>query len=181
MTVSGEEKGLWGSHYFSEHPTVPLPQLVADLNIDMVGRNWKDTIVAIGKEHSDLGATLNRVGEQHKELHVAPIDDRWPGGEFLLPLRPLQLCAQGRAHPVLLQRHPRRLSSGERFAGQDRRGEAVTYRETAVLPRAGYRQRAQSTEVESGELYQDRTTEAGDVGRRTGGPDKSEVGRTVGR
>lgn len=82
MTVSGEEKGLWGSHYFSEHPTVPLPQVVADLNIDMVGRNWKDTIVAIGKEHSDLGATLNRVGEQHKDLHMAPIDDRWPEENF---------------------------------------------------------------------------------------------------
>ena len=82
MTVSGEEKGLWGSRYFSEHPTVPLPQIVADLNIDMVGRNWKDTIVAIGKEHSDLGATLNRVGQQHQELHMAPIDDRWPEENF---------------------------------------------------------------------------------------------------
>ena len=61
LTVSGEEKGLWGSAYFSEHPTVPLDHVVADLNIDMIGRNWRDTIVAIGKEHSDLGATLERV------------------------------------------------------------------------------------------------------------------------
>jgi hypothetical protein len=82
MTVSGEEKGLWGSQYFSEHPTVPLPQVVADLNIDMVGRNWKDTIVAIGKEHSDLGTTLNRVAARHPELHMAPIDDRWPEENF---------------------------------------------------------------------------------------------------
>ena len=82
MTVSGEEKGLWGSQYFSEHPTVPLPQIVADLNIDMVGRNWKDTIVAIGKEHSDLGATLNRVAAAHPELRMAPIDDRWPEENF---------------------------------------------------------------------------------------------------
>jgi hypothetical protein len=82
MTVSGEEKGLWGSRYFSEHPTVPLAQIVADLNIDMVGRNWTDTIVAIGKEHSDLGATLNRVGGQHPELRMAPIDDRWPQENF---------------------------------------------------------------------------------------------------
>ena len=57
--MSGEEKGLWGSRYFSEHPPVPLDQIVADLNIDMIGRNWPDTIVAIGKEHSDLGATLD--------------------------------------------------------------------------------------------------------------------------
>jgi hypothetical protein len=82
MTVSGEEKGLWGSRYFSEHPTIPLSQIVADINIDMIGRNWKDTIVAIGKEHSDLGATLNRVNAAHPELHMTAIDDRWPEENF---------------------------------------------------------------------------------------------------
>lgn len=82
MTVSGEEKGLWGSRYFSDHPTVPLAQVVANLNLDMVGRNWTDTIVAIGKEHSDLGATLDRVGQRHPELRMAPIDDRWPEENF---------------------------------------------------------------------------------------------------
>lgn len=34
----GEEKGLWGSHYFTEHPTVPRDSIVAQLNMDMVGR-----------------------------------------------------------------------------------------------------------------------------------------------
>ena len=38
MTVSGEEKGLWGSEYYSEHPIFPLDKTTADLNIDMVGR-----------------------------------------------------------------------------------------------------------------------------------------------
>ncbi|HKU61594.1 MAG TPA: M28 family peptidase [Gemmatimonadales bacterium] len=82
ITVSGEEKGLWGSRYFSEHPTVPLDHIVADLNIDMIGRNWRDTIVAIGKEHSDLGATLERVNAAHPELHMTAIDDRWPEERF---------------------------------------------------------------------------------------------------
>jgi hypothetical protein len=82
LTVSGEEKGLWGSRYFSEHPPVPLGQVVADLNIDMIGRNWRDTIVAIGKEHSDLGATLERVNRAHPELHMTAIDDRWPEERF---------------------------------------------------------------------------------------------------
>jgi hypothetical protein len=82
ITVSGEEKGLWGSRYFSEHPTVPLDRIVADLNIDMIGRNWRDTIVAIGKEHSDLGTTLARVNAAHPELHMAAIDDRWPEERF---------------------------------------------------------------------------------------------------
>ena len=82
LNVSGEEKGLWGSEYFSNHPAVPMTNIVADLNIDMIGRNWKDTIVAIGKEHSDLGATLNRVGAAHPELNMRPIDDIWPDENF---------------------------------------------------------------------------------------------------
>jgi peptidase M28-like protein len=82
LTVSGEEKGLWGSRYFSEHPPVPIGQIVADINIDMIGRNWPDTIVAIGKEHSDLGVTLNRVNAAHRELGMTAIDDRWPGERF---------------------------------------------------------------------------------------------------
>jgi Zn-dependent M28 family amino/carboxypeptidase len=82
LNVSGEEKGLWGSEYFSDHPAVPVSSIVADLNIDMIGRNWKDTIVAIGKEHSDLGATLNRVGAAHPELNMRPIDDIWPQENF---------------------------------------------------------------------------------------------------
>ncbi len=35
---SGEEKGLLGSEYYSEHPLVPLEKTVVDLNIDMIGR-----------------------------------------------------------------------------------------------------------------------------------------------
>lgn len=35
----GEEKGLWGSQYFTLHPTVPLDKIVTQLNIDMIGRS----------------------------------------------------------------------------------------------------------------------------------------------
>lgn len=38
INFSGEEKGLLGSEYFSQHPIVPLNQIVSDLNIDMIGR-----------------------------------------------------------------------------------------------------------------------------------------------
>lgn len=82
MTVSGEEKGLWGSEYFATHPTVPLSAVVADLNTDMVGRNWKDSIAAIGKEQSDLGTTLDRVAAAHPELGLTPIGDIWPEENF---------------------------------------------------------------------------------------------------
>lgn len=42
MTVSGEEKGLLGSEYYSENPVYPLQNTVVDLNIDMIGR--KDSL-----------------------------------------------------------------------------------------------------------------------------------------
>ena len=48
----------------------------------MIGRNWPDTIVAIGKEHSDLGATLERVNAAHRELGMTAIDDQWPDERF---------------------------------------------------------------------------------------------------
>ncbi|MCW3111145.1 MAG: family peptidase [Segetibacter sp.] len=38
MTVSGEEKGLLGSEFYSEHPVFPINKTSIDLNIDMVGR-----------------------------------------------------------------------------------------------------------------------------------------------
>jgi hypothetical protein len=36
---AGEEHGLWGSAYYTQHPTVPLDHIVAQLNIDMIGRS----------------------------------------------------------------------------------------------------------------------------------------------
>ena len=88
MTVSGEERGLWGSEYYSEHPLLPLSQTVADINADMIGRyfdnrpGWRDTIAVIGKEHSDLGATANRVTQEHPELRMQLVDDMWPNENF---------------------------------------------------------------------------------------------------
>ena len=38
MTVSGEEKGLWGSKYYADNPVYNLENTVVDLNIDMIGR-----------------------------------------------------------------------------------------------------------------------------------------------
>lgn len=38
MTVTGEEKGLLGSDYYTMHPVFPLSSTIVNLNIDMVGR-----------------------------------------------------------------------------------------------------------------------------------------------
>jgi hypothetical protein len=78
LAPSGEEDGLLGSAHFTEHPTVPLPQVVANLNMDLVGRNWRDSVIVVGLEQSDLGATLGRVVRAHPELGMTPLADRWP-------------------------------------------------------------------------------------------------------
>ncbi len=78
MTVSGEERGLWGSAYFADHPTVSLANVVADLNSDMVGRNAKDTLAVIGREHSNLGTMLDSVTAAHADLGIKPVGDLWP-------------------------------------------------------------------------------------------------------
>lgn len=39
---AGEERGLLGSRYFADYPTVPMDRIVTQLNIDMIGRNRDD-------------------------------------------------------------------------------------------------------------------------------------------
>jgi Zn-dependent M28 family amino/carboxypeptidase len=78
LAPSAEEDGLMGSAHFTEHPTVPLANVVANLNMDLIGRNWRDSVIAVGLEQSDLSQTLERVVKAHPELDMTPIADRWP-------------------------------------------------------------------------------------------------------
>jgi hypothetical protein len=78
LAPSAEELGLLGSAHFTEHPPVPLEKIVANINMDLIGRNWRDSVIAVGLEQSDLGATLDRVVGAHPELGMTPIADRWP-------------------------------------------------------------------------------------------------------
>jgi hypothetical protein len=55
----GEEKGLWGSQYFTNHPTVPRDSIVADLNLDMVGRGAATDVTGRDKENNELTGAPN--------------------------------------------------------------------------------------------------------------------------
>lgn len=46
IAFSGEEKGLWGSNYFTKNPTIDLSKVNYMINLDMVGR-MKDKKLAI--------------------------------------------------------------------------------------------------------------------------------------
>ncbi|MGH7710235.1 MAG: M28 family peptidase, partial [Gemmatimonadaceae bacterium] len=44
----GEELGLFGSGWFTAHPTVPIDSIVAQINADMIGRNHPDSLYVVG-------------------------------------------------------------------------------------------------------------------------------------
>jgi hypothetical protein len=80
MTVSGEEKGLWGSEYYSNHPLFPLDSTSVDLNIDMVGRidpsrNYGDStnyVYTIGEDKlsSDLTKISDSINATYTQLEL---------------------------------------------------------------------------------------------------------------
>ena len=80
LTVAGEEKGLLGSLYYTEHPTIPLEQTITDLNTDMIGRfdpdhdKIKDTnyvyIIGSDKLSSELDSVSRRANEESVKLHL---------------------------------------------------------------------------------------------------------------
>jgi len=82
LHVSGEEKGLIGSQWYSDHPTLPLERIVANVNVDMIGRNASDSVVVIGKDYSTLGGVANRLAAAHPELGLTLADDIWPEERF---------------------------------------------------------------------------------------------------
>jgi hypothetical protein len=51
---TGEEGGLRGSRYFSDHPTVPRDSIVAQLNMDMVGRGGAADRIGGGADYLQL-------------------------------------------------------------------------------------------------------------------------------
>ena len=63
--VTGEEKGLLGSKYFAEHPTVAPKSMIADINTDMFLPIVPLKILTVyGLAESDLGDRVKQVGDQ---------------------------------------------------------------------------------------------------------------------
>lgn len=68
LWVSGEEKGLWGSYYYSENPIFPLEKTTANLNIDMIGR--VDTIYG---QKTDSANYVYIIGDNRLSSQLNPI------------------------------------------------------------------------------------------------------------
>ena len=78
---TGEEKGLLGSTWFVEHPTVPKGKLVADINLDQLRPLFPLKILTVpGIDMTSLGQTAKEVAaKQHIELR----EDREPERNLL--------------------------------------------------------------------------------------------------
>ena len=86
LWVTGEEKGLWGSRYFNQFPPVDITKVVANLNLDMIGRTrtpgYVDPptykLVAPGEifvvgpniSSDDLNRTLETVNSSYQKLKL---------------------------------------------------------------------------------------------------------------
>ncbi len=74
MPVAGEEKGLLGSQFYTDSPLFPLAKTIADLNIDMIGRQdekHKDNpnyIYLIGSDK--LSSELHKISENANNTYT---------------------------------------------------------------------------------------------------------------
>lgn len=69
MTVSGEEKGLWGSDFYGDHPVYPLNKTTVDLNIDMVGR------IDPNRKYGDSTNYIYVIGDDKLSSDLKPISE----------------------------------------------------------------------------------------------------------
>jgi Zn-dependent M28 family amino/carboxypeptidase len=65
---TGEEAGLLGSRYFADYPTIPLDRVVAQLNIDMIGRNRDDKL---SEENTVYLVGSDRISTELHEINRA--------------------------------------------------------------------------------------------------------------
>ena len=74
MAMTGEEKGLLGSEYYTQNPLFPLTQTVANLNVDMIGRidanhiGNPNYVYLIGSDK--LSSELHNISEQVNRRYI---------------------------------------------------------------------------------------------------------------
>ncbi|MEJ8817256.1 M28 family metallopeptidase [Lacibacter sp. H407] len=74
-----EERGLLGSRWYSSHPTVPIQNIVAVLNGDMIGRNHPDsaTVLGIQPPHRTSNELTQMVLDANNEGPKFKLDTLW--------------------------------------------------------------------------------------------------------
>ncbi|MFH1942309.1 MAG: M28 family peptidase [bacterium] len=69
---TGEEKGLYGAHYFVAHSPVPVEKMSAELNMDMLCRNDPNSIYLIGsnKLSSEFDKAIHEMNDAHIHMNL---------------------------------------------------------------------------------------------------------------
>ena len=78
VAVTGEEKGLLGSDYYAQNPTVPLGSIVANVNLDMPILTYEFAdVIAFGADHSDMKTSVAKAAKKiGLELSPDPMPDQ---------------------------------------------------------------------------------------------------------
>jgi hypothetical protein len=93
VSHTAEEKGLLGSLWFTEHPTVPLESIVAEIDVDMIGRGAAADIKGGGATYLEVVGLRRLSNEFGDWLEAANAKQRVPfvfNYEFDAPGHPLQ-------------------------------------------------------------------------------------------
>lgn len=74
-----EERGLWGSKYYVQKPTVDKDKIVAVLNGDMIGRNAPDSAALLGSvpPHRNSLELVTTAMDANEEVTKFKIDTSW--------------------------------------------------------------------------------------------------------
>jgi hypothetical protein len=70
--VTAEERGLFGSRFYVDHPVIPLDRTAAVINLDMIARNPRDSVGLVEKDFTSLGGVVDRLAREHPELRLTP-------------------------------------------------------------------------------------------------------------
>jgi Peptidase family M28 len=77
LWFAGEERGLWGSRFHADYPTAPIDKIVADLNMDMVGRDRDDkpeeanTVYLVGSDR--ISTELHNITVESNDSLAKPL------------------------------------------------------------------------------------------------------------
>ena len=125
----GEEKGLLGSSWFTDHPTVPIDSIVAQINADMIGRNADSLLYVVGprgRAEQPEQAPRRHPRQRERGAHAAVRDQSRVGQRRITRSTSTSAAItysyakKGIPIVFLTTRAARRLPQGERRVREDR-------------------------------------------------------------
>jgi Zn-dependent M28 family amino/carboxypeptidase len=80
MTTTGEEQGILGTQWYVKHPAFPIAQMVADMEVEMIGR--PDSLAGGAGKAWLTGYERSTMGEMLKAENIPIVPDPYPQMQF---------------------------------------------------------------------------------------------------